>query len=138
LYGAEAGDDAVCVGPLRQRLSHAVAAEHVELLEAALVKEVLDPLARRHLAPVVLALDGAGRARLAGLVLARRQLLDALVHGMVRHTGNGTGDTLWSADRAAAVALGLPARPHDAGRRGRGRRRPRRHRRRPAAGDAAR
>ena len=80
--GAEAGDDTVGVGPVLLE-AHAVgpvAGEHVELLERALVEQVLDPLPGRHLALGVLALDGAGRAGVQGLLLAGLQLGQALRH----------------------------------------------------------
>src|SRR5207245_8491820 len=108
--GAEAGDDAVGVRPLGQVFPDPVTGQHVELLEASFIEEVLDPLAGGHLAPLVLALNGALRTRLAGLLLAGSQLTDALLHGVVGHARKGTGgrQTFRRARGAAAVALGLP------------------------------
>ena len=80
---AIAGDDTVGVGT-RLLEAHAVAhvaVQHVEFLEGALVEQVLDALARRHLALGLVALDGllaAGHASLGltSVELARRSAIE--------------------------------------------------------------
>ena len=82
--GAEAGDHAVGVGPVVLQ-AHAVGpvpGQHVELLEGALVEQVLDPLAGGQLALGVLALDGPGAPGVEGLVLAFGQVGQAFGHGV--------------------------------------------------------
>ncbi len=105
--GAEAGDhpvgvravvvEAPAVGP--------VAGQHVELLEGALVEEVLDPLSRRHLALGVLALHRPGRSSVPGLLPAGGELLQALGHRMLSHVGQATSASLGRAHRAGPVFL---------------------------------
>ena len=87
---APAGDHAVGVGPLGD-VGVAVPGEHVELVEAAFVEQVLDPLPGEHLAPVVLALDRPVRARLPGLLLALLELRESLGEGVIGHRSQGTG-----------------------------------------------
>ena len=80
------GDDTVGVGPLLEpAVEGPVAGEHVELVERALVEQVLDALAGEQLALRVLALDGPLGAGVEGFFLALRQLRESLVHGMFRH-----------------------------------------------------
>ena len=64
--------------------------EHVELLKGPLVEQVVDPLTGGQLALGVLALHRRGRAGVAGLLLALAEVLEAIVHGMVRHRGQAT------------------------------------------------
>ena len=82
--GAEAGDDTVGVGAvvLEPHAVGPVAGQHVELLEGALVEEVLDALPRRQLALGVVLLDGTGATGVEGLVLAFGQVGQAFGHGM--------------------------------------------------------
>ena len=82
---AEAGDHAVCVRavPLEAHAVRTVPGEHVELLERALVEQVLDALAGGHLALGVLPLDGVRRPGVQRLFLARLQLGQPLRHRMV-------------------------------------------------------
>ena len=69
--GAPAGDHAVGVRALLEaRGVGAVAGEQVELVERALVEQVLDALAGQQLALGVLALDGSGRAGVERLLAA--------------------------------------------------------------------
>ena len=86
--GPEAGDHAVGVGPVVLE-AHAVGpvpGQHVELLEGALVQEVLDALAGGQLALGVLTLDGPRAPGVEGLVLAFGQVGQAFGHG-VFHAG---------------------------------------------------
>ena len=86
---APARDHAVGVGTLVE--AGTGAGQLVELDEGALVEQVLDPLPGRQLALGVLAFDGPLRAGVEGLLLALGQLLEALVHGVVRHASEATG-----------------------------------------------
>ena len=91
LDGAPAGDDTVGVGALLDAGGVGpVAGEHVELVERALVEEVLDALAGEHLALGALTFDGALGARVEGLLLALAELLDALGEGDLGHAGQAT------------------------------------------------
>ena len=82
--GAEAGHHAVGVGPvvLQPHAVGPVPGQHVELLERPLVQQVLDALAGGQLPLGVVALDGPRAARVQGLVLAFRQVGQALGHGV--------------------------------------------------------
>ena len=90
--GPEAGDHAVGVGPVLLE-AHAVgpvAGQHVELLERALVEQVVDALPGGHLALGVVLLDRVRRAGVEGLLAAFGQLREALGHRMV-HRPEATG-----------------------------------------------
>ena len=90
--GAPAGDHAVGVGPLVDQVGrHAMAGQHVELVERAGVEQVVDALAGQQLALGVLALDRALGPGVQRLFLALVELLDALGHGVLRHRGQCTG-----------------------------------------------
>src|SRR5205085_11130082 len=95
-----ASDDAVGVGAvvLQTHAGGLVADEEVELVEAALVEEVLDPFPGGHLAPGVLAGDRLLRPGVNGLVAAAGQLGRALgqrvVHAATQATG-ATGGRVW-------------------------------------------
>ena len=79
--GAETGDDPVGVRPLvLVEPGRPGAGQHVELLERALVEEIVDPLPGGHLALGVLALDGVGWAGVEGGLLAVGELLQAFGH----------------------------------------------------------
>ena len=79
--GPEPGDHPVGVGALVVgQPGRPGAGQHVELLEGALVEEVVDPLPGGHLALGVLALDGVGRAGVEGGLLAAGELLQAFGH----------------------------------------------------------
>src|SRR3546814_19438795 len=82
---APAADDAVAIGPLVEGGLHGPAGEHVELVEAALVEQVLDALPGQHLAPLLLAGDRPLGTGLAGLGLLLVEVGDALGHGMLGH-----------------------------------------------------
>ena len=91
-----------------------VAGQHVELVERALVEQVLDPLAGEQLALGVLALHGALRPGVEGFFLALCQLCQALGHGMVRHGGNTTDgwEGRWNAGDGRIVRpVQLPVMP---------------------------
>ena len=62
-----------------------MAREHVELVERPGVEQVIDALAGEHLALLVLALDGALRTRVQGLVLASLEVFETFLHRMLRH-----------------------------------------------------
>ena len=88
---APAGDHAVGVGPLEQAaVVGAVAGEHVELVERAVVEQEVDPLAGEHLALGVLPLDGPLRPGVQRLLLALGQLGQPLAHRVLGHPGEGT------------------------------------------------
>ena len=96
---APAGDDAVGVGALEQAaVVGPVAGEHVELVERAVVEQVLDALAGEHLALGVLALDGPLGAGVERLLLALGQLGQPLAHRVLGH-------------RRPKVLAGLERRP---------------------------
>jgi len=57
-----------------------MAGEHVELVEAALVEEVVDALAGEHLALRVLALDGALASGVQGRLSTFPELLESCAH----------------------------------------------------------
>ncbi len=83
--GPEAGDHPVGVGTVLLE-AHAVgpvAGQHVELLERAVVEQVVDPLAGGHLPLGVVLLDRVRRAGVAGLLAAFGQLREALGHRVV-------------------------------------------------------
>ena len=82
--GAEPGDHAVGVGAvvLEPHAVGPVAGQHVELLERALVEEVVDPLPGGHLALGVVPLHRGLAARVQGLFLALGQLRQTLSHRM--------------------------------------------------------
>ena len=82
--GAEPGDHAVGVGAvvLEPHAVGPVAGQHVELLERALVEEVVDPFPGGHLALGVVPLHRGLAARVQGLFLALRQLRQTLSHRM--------------------------------------------------------
>ena len=83
---APAGDDAVGVGTLLEaRRRRAVAGEEVELVERAVVEEVLDALAGEQLALGVLALDRAGRAGVVRLLAPLLQIVELLLHAVPGH-----------------------------------------------------
>ena len=88
--GAEAGDHAVGVGPglLEAHAVSPVPGEHVELDEAALVEQVLDPLAGGELALLVLAGDRALGAGVEGRFLARCEVGQLLGHRVI-HSSRG-------------------------------------------------
>ncbi len=65
--------------------------QHVQLVEGARVEEELDALASEHLALGVLTLDGSLGAGVQRLFFALLELLDALAHGVFRHSGHSTG-----------------------------------------------
>ena len=83
--GAPAGDHAVGVRPLLEpgRVG-AVAGEQVELVERALVEQVLDALAGEHLALGVLALDGSRRAGVVRLLASLAQIVELVLHRVHR------------------------------------------------------
>ena len=88
--GAEAGDHAVGVGAvvLQPHAVGPVPGQHVELLEGALVEEVVDPFPGRHLALGVVALHRGLAARVQRLFLAVRQLRQTFSHRMFHsHAG---------------------------------------------------
>src|SRR5439155_10801522 len=92
--GAPAGDDAVGVGPLGEPAEPGpVTSEQVELDEAAVVEQVLGPLAGGHLAPLVLALDGALGPGVVRLFLALVEIVQALAERVI-HDGRGYLATL--------------------------------------------
>ena len=79
--------DAVGVGPLLDAaVVRPVAGEHVELVERARVEQVLDALAGEQLALVVLALDRPLGPGVEGFFLALLEILEALAHGVLRHS----------------------------------------------------
>src|SRR5690606_11101431 len=79
--GAPPGDPTGGVGALFETgLVGAVAGEHVELVEAAIVEEVLDPLAGEYLALGMLTLDRSFGPCVAALFAARPQVLELLVN----------------------------------------------------------
>ena len=80
--GAPAGDDTVAVGVLGQRVTGPVAGQHVQLVERALVQQVLDALAGQHLAPLVLAVDRPLRPGRERLFAASCQVLDPFPDGV--------------------------------------------------------
>ncbi len=82
--GAEPGDHPVGVGPvvLEAHAVGPVAGQHVELLERAVVEEVVDPLPGGHLALGVLPLHRCLAAGVQGLFLALGQLCQTLSHRM--------------------------------------------------------
>jgi hypothetical protein len=83
---APPGDDTVGVGPLVDATGEGtVSGEHVELVERARIEQVVDPLAGKHLALVLLALHRPLGPRLEGLFLALGELVDPLSHRLV-HT----------------------------------------------------
>ena len=83
--GAPAGDDAVGVRPLLEPGGvGAVAGEQVELVERAVVEQVLDALPGEQLALGVLALDGARRTGLVGLLPALLEVVDLVLHRRCR------------------------------------------------------
>ena len=114
---APAGDDAVGVGALIEAdIVRPVAGEHVELVEGALVEQVLDALAGQHLALVVLPLDCPLRTGVARLVAAAGQLLEALVHSRLSHPVKPTRKPSSAvrpavAGRADSAAFGWPVVP---------------------------
>src|SRR6185437_7679704 len=82
--GAEPRDDTVGVGTVLLE-SHPVGpvpGQHVELLERALVEQVLDALPGRQLALGVMALDGPGTPGVQRLVLAFFQVGQSFGHGV--------------------------------------------------------
>jgi hypothetical protein len=88
---APTGDDTVGERPrvLDAEAVRAVAGEHVELVEAVGVEQLLDALAGGELPAIVLALDGGGGARVDRVVLELGELLDALFDGVrLRHIGS--------------------------------------------------
>ena len=96
---APAGDHAVGVGPLLEAgVVGAVAGQQVELVEAAVVEQVLDPLAGEHLALRVLALD---RPLGTGVNAASRRARE--VGDPVLHRPHGP-DTTRTHDRRPRIA----------------------------------
>ena len=82
--GPEAGDDPVGVRALVVvEAGRPGAGQHVELLEGALVEEVVDPFPGGHLALGVLALDGVRGAGVEGGLLAAGELVQAFGHGVL-------------------------------------------------------
>ena len=63
----------------------AVAGEQVELVERAVVEQVLDALAGEQLALGVLALDGAGRAGVERLLAPLLQVVELVLHAVAGH-----------------------------------------------------
>ena len=83
--GAEPGDHPVGVGAVLLE-AHAVgpvAGQHVELLEGAVVEQVVDPLPGGHLALGVVLLHRPGRAGVTGQLAALGQLLESLGHRVI-------------------------------------------------------
>ena len=83
--GAEAGDHPVGVGPvlLEPHPVGPVAGQHVQLLERAVVEQVVDALPGGHLALGVVLLHRPGGPGVAGLVAALGQLLESLGHRVI-------------------------------------------------------
>ena len=101
--GAPAGDDTVGVGPLLEPgRRRAVAGQLVELVEGAVVEQVLDPLAGQQLALAVLALDGTLGAGVDGRLLALGQLVETFPHGVFGH-GSSVAKVFSSAFAAPIV-----------------------------------
>ena len=87
----EPGHDPIGVGTvvLQADRRGPVAGQHVELLERSLVEQIVDALTSGQLALGVLTLDRTGRTGVAGLLLALAEVVEAILHGMVRHRGPG-------------------------------------------------
>ena len=84
---APPGDHTIGVGTLGN-IGIAVPGQHVELAERALIEQVFNALTGQHLAPVMLALHGTLRPRVAGLLLAGMQVCETLANGVLGHGAN--------------------------------------------------
>jgi hypothetical protein len=83
--GAETGDHPVGVGPVLLE-AHAVGSmtgQHIELLERAIVQQVVDALAGRHLALGVVLLHRPGGAGVAGELATLGQVFQSLGHRVI-------------------------------------------------------
>ena len=89
--GAPTRDDTIGVRALVEAGGvGTVAGEEVEFLERARVEEVLDALAGKHLALLVLALDRPGGTGVIRLLPALAEVVQLLVHRIrVRHVKRG-------------------------------------------------
>ena len=111
--GAEAGHDAVGVGPvvLQPHAVGPVPGQHVELLERALVEQVLDALPGGQLALGVLALDRPRASGVQGLVLAFGQVGQAFGHGVfhvAEANAPGEGPEIGTARRQCRRGASFP------------------------------
>ena len=60
-----------------------VAGQHVELLEGAVVEEIVEPLAGGHLSLGMMLLDCPGRSRIAGELPALLEVFEPLGHRVI-------------------------------------------------------
>ena len=79
--GSPSGDDTVGVGALFETCSlRAMASKHVEFVEGAWIAEVLNALTSEEFALALVALDGPGATRIAGLLLTVAEVVDLVLH----------------------------------------------------------